>query len=142
MKEIGMDKIGAAAIKAYPDNENVVRYGSEILLHTYYTDEASRASLLAASAIDASGRVLKIDSVEARTEAWIPDHLVKLNEWFTAGGDDEDEDEDAKESGEKKLEPIAEETSGADSATTSATTSDVAVSPPAPPADEATAEEK
>lgn len=93
MKEIGLDKVGAASIKAYPNNDDIVRYGCEILLNTYYVDESSRAALLAAKAIDASGRVVKIDSEEDRNEAWIPEAQVKANEWFTTSGGDDDEDE-------------------------------------------------
>ena len=78
MREIGLDKVGAAAIKAYPDNEEVVRYGCEVLLNVYYTDAASRVALREANAIDKNERVIKIDSVEARNEAWIPEAQVFL----------------------------------------------------------------
>lgn len=129
MKEIGLDKVGAASIKAYPDNETVVRYGCEILLNTYYTDEESRLVLRAASAIDEEGRVLKIETVEARNEAWIPDRLVKLNEWFKTADDPESE-EDGENGAEKKVDldgESKEEETTADS---------VGAFPPAPPGNE------
>lgn len=89
MKEIGLDKVGAASIKAYPNNSDIVRYGCEILLNVYYVSHESRTALRAANAIDENGRVVQIDSVEARNEVWIPETEVKANEWFTVSGDDD-----------------------------------------------------
>jgi hypothetical protein len=91
LTEIGVTKAAAAALKAHYDDEDIVRYGCEILLTLHYTSESDRTRLLSMKAIDETGRVVKSESTEAMQAAWIPEDQVRANEWFTSGDDDEAE---------------------------------------------------
>ena len=91
LREIGLAKVAAAAIKAHGDNDEIVRYSCELLLVLHYTSEEDRAMLVAKGAVDVStGRVTKMGSADATELAWIPEDVVKANEWFTTGAEGED----------------------------------------------------
>ena len=117
LDEIGICKVAAAGIKAYGENEDIVKFSCEILLSLYYTSDEQRAELLSKGAIDsASGRVVKMKPSEEVISTWIPDDVVKKNEWFTESSDNkEDDDEinyDDKEKEESSADITADESGG------------------------------